>query len=254
MEISVQDVIKDWVQYLKNNRIISMTSSPKTGRLRYNRKPTTNDVRSFLNLKTDFDESDIETAIRAVLSGRPPEEKKPRHTEKYPVSTIEPGTRDLSTWHYNEITPAERPIEPEDDFPVSTKRYRPSDTDDVEDADYNIIDPADQIEYDDLLKLTHKPMPRKPRFKYRYKTNEDIHDKPNLELSEKEIRSIFRILVFKSRYNAAQEMGHKAEPVKGPSQEELQLKREEDVRKIKRLIRDVMTEQQRNALWRMLND
>lgn len=68
--------------------------------------------------------------------------------------------------------------------------------------------------------------------------NEDFQDVADVELSEDQIEKVFNILLSKS--NAAPAPA-KADP-------------QEDMRKIKRLIRDSMSDADRKSLWRLLHE
>src|SRR5271165_494779 len=65
------ELTKDWIQYLKNNRIVAMQSDPETGQLKYKRPATTADLESFLNSTGQFDDEAIKKAI-ASISGEQP--------------------------------------------------------------------------------------------------------------------------------------------------------------------------------------
>ena len=91
---------------------------------------------------------------------------------------------------------------------------------------------------------------RKPRFKYSYKRKglkEDFYDRQGSELGEKEIKEIFKILL-----EPTSQQETPAE--KQPSDDEVVARKQEDLRKIKRMIRDTFTPQQRKSLWRLLNE
>lgn len=64
-------LIKEWILYLKSNKIASAQSDPKTGKLKYLRKVSVEDLYSFLDYKTDFSRTTIEKAIQSVLKNRP---------------------------------------------------------------------------------------------------------------------------------------------------------------------------------------
>jgi hypothetical protein len=249
MAINITTLTREWIQFLKNNQIVSTNSDPKTGKLKYNRKPNVQELIRFLSLKTDFDEEDIRRAIKTVMSkkgvGIHPEE--PKTLGATPPETSQqrqlPGPKSdkVSTWQHDELTPGKRqapktPMPPQD----KTRKYSNDDAEDVEfrDAPLGPGEPP---------ALTHK---RRPRFKYRNKDglNEDFYDRQGAELDENDIKEIFRILL-----SPAPAM---AEPTEepGPSDEEKIAKKQEYMRKLKQMIREVMTPQQRKALWRALGE
>lgn len=61
-------ITKEWIGYLKRNRIAELKPDEKTGKLIYIRQPKVEDLYKFLILSTDFEESSIITAIQSVLS------------------------------------------------------------------------------------------------------------------------------------------------------------------------------------------
>jgi hypothetical protein len=61
-------LVKDWIQYLKNNQIADMQSDPKTGQLKYRRRPNTEDLFQFLNTNLNFGEEKIMSVINFKCS------------------------------------------------------------------------------------------------------------------------------------------------------------------------------------------
>jgi hypothetical protein len=239
MAINLTSLTREWIQFLKSNQIANSNSDPKTGKLKYNRKPTVQELIRFLDLKTDFDEEDVRKAIRTVVYKKGAGTKAPQDEPKALPGKKPEG--DLSTWFQNEVTPGERqnpatPLQPQD----KPKKYS---NDDAED-----IDPTDTS---DPLTLTHK---RKPRFKYKgpgknpTRLSEDFYDRQGVELEEADIKEIFNIL-----------LSPKAEPEEPagepePSEEEKIAKKQEYMRKLKQMVREIMTPPQRKALWRALGE
>jgi len=194
MAINLTSLTREWIQFLKNNQIASTQSDPKTGKLKYNRKPNVQELMRFLDLKTDFDEDDVRKAIKTVMSkkGAPgPEEPKALGGPEQPETPQQgqlPGPKSdkLSTWQHSEMTPGQRqepstPLQPQD----KSKKYS---NDDAEDVEFREPGNGPQA-------LTHK---RKPRFKYRNPKSgltEDFYDRQGSELEEADIKEIFRILL-----------------------------------------------------------
>lgn len=248
MAINLTTLTREWIQYLKNNQIASTQSDPKTGKLKYQRKPNVQELIRFLELKTDFDDADVRNAIKTVLSSKgtstadKPTTPALNAPEKPGTPSLAgPQSKDVSTWTHDEMTPGDRPERRNPlDAPAKGKKYS---NDDAEDATYRDVKPGEPP------RLTRK----KPRYKHRgdgqepTRLSEDFYDRQGVELDENDIKQIFRIL-----------LSPKAEPEEpapeGPSPEEVTAKQQEDLRKIKRLIRDTMTPQQRKALWRALNE
>jgi hypothetical protein len=97
---------------------------------------------------------------------------------------------------------------------------------------------------------------RKPRFKYRYKKGqlkEAILDWQGETLGEKEIQVIFKILAdptFKKKSKTSVDSGSETGSNTVRSEADMQ----DQIRKLKQLIRDTMTDKQREALYRALTD
>ena len=62
-----QRLVKDWIQFLKNNQIVS-SESDKSGKLQYRKKVTVDVVSRFLGGTNDFTPEQIDGAIQQVLS------------------------------------------------------------------------------------------------------------------------------------------------------------------------------------------
>lgn len=269
MPVSIKPLTRDWIQYLKNNKIVALQSDPTSGRLNYQRPTTSSDLIEFLLAKTDYSERDIKAAIRAVKGGPSSE---PGGELAIPWQSSERG---VSNWMYYGMSPGERQEyngEEEPQIGNGQKRLgnkppklgnnsapapKPSnklkyDPDSVSDVDYREV-PNDPPQGPKGL-----PAPKKPHFKgYKPKLKEDIRDKRGEELSEKDVEAIFKQLVADASNKEKQAVADAEAEKKAastPSTDDLRAKKEEDLRKMKRLIRDVMTETQRKTLWRMLNE
>jgi hypothetical protein len=212
-------LIKQWIKYLKNNQIAELKSDPDTGDLSYRRPVKTEDVHNFLEVETDYTPEQISNAIHTVLTGNAINKQPPKlQNNKTPSS-------DVSTWRQSEVTPGQKqqaipysgnqPVQP-------TKSPRRSNDD------------ATDIEYRDV--------------------NEAIKDNPGDTLSEDDVEKIFDMLSSAPADKAANVRKGRApkevQPDTGLTPEEKQA----SVRKLKRLIRDTMTDGQRQALWRILNE
>jgi len=240
MAINLTTLTREWIQFLKNNQIVGMQSDPKSGKLNYKRKPNVQELIRFLDIKTDFDEEDVRAAVKTVLKS------KGGSDQEDPKALPGPGPgNDVSTWSHSETTPADAPDnahrEPLDS-PAKAKKYS---NDDAEDIDYR--DPEQSP--GEPPALTHK---RKPRFKYRAgqdpeRLSEDFYDRQGVELEENDVKQIFRILL-----SPKPQAAEPAEPE--PTDDEKTAKKQEETRKIKRIIRDSMNAGQRKALWRLLDE
>lgn len=256
MAADTKALTKDWIQYLKNNKIVELKSDPETGKLQYNRPVTSDDVFNFLDVKTNYSPEDISNALHMVLTRKAVGKQSPKLQQPGPK---EPG-RDLSTWMYYGMRPGEHPTKRLDTEPSDTPRLQGQekgklryDPDSVSDIDFKEIPPEDPRR---LSAPTPNEPERKPKFKLR-KVKEDITDEAGYELDEKDVEMIFNMLASGAASKADQEKKSASKPKKDKeetSPEEQQAKKEEDLRKLKRIIRDVMTDSQRKSLWRMLKD
>ncbi len=247
MAFNLTSLTRDWIQFLKNNQIVSTQSDPKTGKLKYNRKPNVQELIRFLDLKTDFEEEDVRAAIKAVMSKKgstAPEDPEALGGPEQPQAPQTPAlggpkSDKLSTWQHDEMTPGQggqqQHAEPLDK-PEKAKKYS---NDDAEDVDFR--EPGNNPQA-----LTHR---RKPRFKYRTKGDlkEDFYDRQGSELEEADIKQIFKILL--SPKAKPEEPGEQE-----PSPEEVVAQKQEYMRKLKQMVREVMTPEQRKALWRALGE
>lgn len=248
--MSADDLIEQWIQYLKNNRIAAMSSDPDTGKLRYLKQPTSKDIIHFLDIKTDFNVKDILNAIKIV-------KQQGGNTSAAPaLPNKEPG-KEVSTWHHTEITPADRPEQRSSTSNDVSTRSAPTGNSNSTSTrktgrskfGYN-SDNVSDIDYKDIPPDRDTP-PKKSKSRFWFK--EDISEKKGIELDEKEIEAIFKILSSGKASDSNQNSERKRKN-KEQSPEEIQAKKEEDLRKFKRIIRDVMTDAQRKSFWRMLND
>lgn len=240
MATNLTSLTREWIQFLKNNQIASTQSDPKTGKLKYRRKPNVQELIRFLDLKTDFSEEDIRKAIKTVMSskgqGTEPQGEQPALPGKKPEGNV-------STWQHTEMRPGDQqqnayrePLAP----PDQPKKYS---NDDAEDVDYR--EPGQEPGQPPAL--THK---RKPRFKYRTPgqgLKEDFYDRQGAELDENDVKQIFRILLTPA------EAPEEPQP-EAPSDEEVLAKKQEYMRKLKQMVRQTMSPQQRKALWRALGE
>lgn len=255
MPISSRQLVKDWIQYLKNNQIISMKSDYASGKLSYKRNPTSSDLLKFLS-STDIDQTEARKAVKSVAG-----KGTPSGDSNVP-----------STWFQNEVTPGEEdpakpaPIGQSLPAPDKPKKYSNDDAEDVDFKPAGSSQQKDKSASDKPLALGGpKPAersaegpqpddtpPRKPRFKYRNKpVTEAFYDNPGDELSEDQIREVFKILA--AAANAPKgKPAATAEPEKSPEEKEAETS--ENLNKLRNLIRNTMSPEQRKGLWAALNE
>jgi hypothetical protein len=258
---------KAWIQYLKGNKIVQLQSD-ESGKLSYNRPVTVDDVVNFLDVKTEYEMDDIMNAVHMVLSKNAIGNQAPKLQAPGPK---QPG-RELSV--QPQWQPGAAPVQPQlpgksDSNPLSTmvRQPRRQHDDNVVDVDATDISDRRQLAHDpnsisdiDYKEVDDKKPKQKPGGRFKKFFKEDIEDNPGDELGEKDVELIFNMLASGKASKADQEKKAasaaktKKDKESQVSPEEQQAKKEEDMRKIKRLIRDVMTDSQRKSLWRMLKD
>lgn len=200
------ELTKGWIQYLKNNQIVAMQSEPSTGKLKYNRKVTADDVRHFLQNNTQFDKAAIDKALASIKS-----------TPNLPATqqSNQPATGSPQQSQQQ----SDQPGKPDQQ---QKKRYDNSDAEDVEPR--------------------YGPRPTLPA--PRGTVKEAFVDDAGPGVSEDDVESVFDML------SAAAEKPAGDETAPTPAAPN----RREEINKLKRVIRDQMTEAQRRSLWAALTD
>ena len=228
METNLTSLTRQWIEFLKINKIVNRQADPKTARLKYNRNPNVQELIRFVVRLTDFDEEDVKAAIKTVMGSKNQDSGEPKSLAG-PKQATQPETPALGA-------PKSSNASTQEPAP-STKKYS---NDGAEDIPFK--DPAQPPA------LTQK---KKPRFKYKgpgqdpERLREAFYNRQGAELSEDDIKQIFKIL-----------LTPKAEPEEPspeePSPEEVTGQKQEYMRKLKKMVREVMTPAQRKALWRAL--
>jgi hypothetical protein len=215
---------KAWITHLKRNQI-AFSSKTEPGKLDYRKKVTSDILSSFLEREGDFSEEQISNAIHMVLakkaqgSGQSKLQNNPASGDS--VATKNEPPQQQAPKQIGSNQPKAQPVPPK-------KRYSK--------------DNATDVEYRDI--------------------NEELRDDTAYTLDEKDVEDVFSILTSSTPNVPDQETspqqkaaGQKAAGQKQPtSPEEIQAKKEGEIRQLKRIIRDTMTPAQRKALWRILTD
>lgn len=259
MSVDTKKLVKDWIQFLKNNQIVAMQSDG--GKLQYKREVTSSDITKFLEIKTAFTSEQISNAIHIVMSKNAsgnnapkisdnPSQSSPDQNSNLNPSPSKPGN-DVSTWMHNGMRPvgATNRISGEpsklSNHSTSTGQDKSkSNTPNEINYDPNSIS---DIDYKDIPNKQQNalsapsPTKSKPKFKLRTKgLKEDFDDNEIFLLSEQDVEQIFNVLTGNSSQSQSD-----TNTTEQPDSQALN--------KIKRVIRDTMTDAQRKALWRALN-
>lgn len=252
MAYNTKELTKLWITYLKSNQIASTQSDPKTGKLNYKRNPTADDVVQFLKLKTDFDDQVIEIAVRDALQNRPPSKsgkKSEQPLQKQipdtePTSTEEPKIRKLSQTP-DAIRKREQRAAASQANKAGASAFGQMASQLTKDKDSE--DSSERKPKLHTKLKTPGTATQKPRVVYRV-LKEDILDLTAEEVDEPTVEQIFNSLAF---HAPDDEAGSDSEPEDRTDHLEQQ---KEETKKIKRLVRDSMSEPQIKSLWRELKD
>ena len=285
----VKRLTKDWIQYLKNNQIVAMNSDSSTGKLSYKKKVTTTNLIQFLEVKSDYDDDAIESAINSVLSKK--SGNRGVSTEVTPTSksqTSSPNSQSQNTLDTRRQSapsfaqqpqlpaPEQKPIPPK-------KKYS---TDDAEDIDFRDSprtsnSPTPQLPPpqskrsggkvsgitsqtpDALRKRSARSVGGKAFTQMQKhltnrkgeKLKEDFTDSAR-ELSEKDVEDVFSILQTSTSSPQNANAAEPAQSTTSPSPKQNNENPEDTAAKIdklKDLILNKMTEQQRKYLWNAIN-
>jgi len=217
---------KDWIQYLKNNRIVDLKSDP-SGKLNYRRDVTAQDLEKFLDIS--FPEEKVSNAIKMVLAkkgaGNGQSKLQNNPTQQQPGSS-------LSTWSQSETTPGQPVPQGQQRIGSSVPPASPQQPA-AKKSKYS-KDDAEDIEF------------REPGQK-KGKVKEAIRDNPGDTFSEDDVEAVFRLLTSPGAEQPSQE-----EPAQ---QAEVSTEQKQAaLKKIKYAIRDVLSPKQRKTFWRALND
>jgi hypothetical protein len=239
------ELTRNWIQYLKNNRIAALQSDPKSGKLNYKRKVTADDVRDYLYNTTEFDKKDIDRAIRSVSKkgAEQPGQETPAGANVPAVQGQQGGELDtgMSPGNPAPRLPGPQPTQPT--RPPSKYAATNQDATDVEPR----YGPRKQLGQPEEEPPKEKPRYKsigtkdgKPRLKF---VREDFNDNPGPELSEKDVETIFKTLS-----NAGPDSGSDKE-VAQKSQIDPQEVKAQEIDKLKKVIAKTMTPEQRKQLW-----
>jgi hypothetical protein len=219
MAIDKTRLTKEWIDYLKSNQI-AFSSKTEPGKLDYKKKVTSDDISRFLEGKTDFTEEQISNAVHMVLAKKA-QGGGPAKLQNNPTA----GT-----------SVATQPERPQQQAPKQLGSNQPKQAQAAPKKRYS-KDNATDVEYRDI--------------------NEELRDDTAYTLDEKDIEDIFSILTSASPAAPATKQKQRGTAPGTPaaaSPEEEQAKKDEEIRKLKRVIRDKMSPAQRKALWRVLTD
>lgn len=255
MAYDTKALTRQWITFLKNKQIASSQSDPKTGKLNYKRSPTADDLAKFLQLKTDFDDQVIGTAIRDALANRPankagtPAEKQPEQTPPAAEPATEPAGKGGLSQTPDAIRKREQRAAASQAGKAGASAFGQMASQLSKGGEPAETEPTDERKPKLHTKLkTPGTATQKPRVTYRG-LKEDISDISAEEIDEPTVEQIFNSLAF----HAPDDEGE-APPEEPEDQVDPAVQKQEEMKKIKRLVRDSMAEPQIKSLWRELKD
>ena len=273
MALDSKELTRGWIQYLKNNRVVRGASDPQTGKLTYIRNPTVADLEKYIRTTGEFDEVDnVREVIQYVASRtRPPEPIQKASTPAVAGSTPTaepPETPAIAGPTPTEPTTPATPAEPTTPGTPSEPRTRTRTPKEKPGANVfgqmvnRISEPGRSSSGGETRPSPHGTYhtanpnnPNRPGPGRRRKTvREDVTETDRDELSEEAIELTFRYLLA-ARNDAAERTRSGGEaPPERESPEATRERNQQHMRELKQMIRNVMTPQQRKALWRALSE
>jgi hypothetical protein len=263
---------RDWIQFLKNNQLVSMKSDPATGQLKYKKPITTDILYKFLTDKTGYDPKVITSVIQQVAFGKggaqpqqPPAAQSVQQSgtaQPQQPSTTLPVQQPAPKPTAPQLAPPTQPSQAAKSAPVSASRPHAANQPVANpfvanDEKFNSNPNAKNMSNAEWLKsLPRAQAERKPKPHYKLGPNgkpeykglkEAIAANPGATLDEKDVERVFAILSKEQKQGKTKVANQQPAPL--TSQQKIQ-----DLNKIKKTIRDTMSPQQRSTLYRALED
>lgn len=214
------DLIKGWIQYLKNNKIVSLQSDPKSGKLNYKQPVTKELLLKFIKLNTELDDKTIGNAINKVIGS------KPKQQPSTPGNPTQP------------TQPTDGKSQPANKFQYQIKNVKSTGT--------------------TIPTIPNQPTTAQTISSQNVKNiKEAIVDNPGPVISEKDIEAIFGIIasaISSTRENPAQQKQQQSSQPQQTEPEDQNIAKQQDLEKLTNLITNSMSDDQRNALWRALHE
>lgn len=210
---------KAWITHLKRNQI-AFSSKDEPGRLEYRKKVTSDTLSHFLEGETDFTEEQISNAIHMVLAKKAQSGRSAKLRNNPTTGT----------------SVATRPEQPQQQAPKQIGSNQPKAPPPPAKKRFS-KDGATDIEFRDI--------------------NEELRDDTAYTLDEKDVEDVISLLTSSTSSARPQSGQSRGQRQRGPAAlnpAEIQSKKEDEMRQLKRIVRDTMTAAQRKALWRVLTD
>lgn len=272
MAIDKNILTKEWINFLRNNRIVSTQQDP-SGKLAYRKQITPDVVLRFCELKTDFDKETINNAIQTVITkktGISPAGDQEKEQEQSASSTFSRMGTQLGAQSAPTTNEASRPGR----AAFSQMGKQLGATPDTPNGPHGAtkVSPAKAASgafsqmgkqlgvtpnaSKGTQKTTTKPAPAAFSQMGKQLADTGATGSKEVAFNEKDIEMLFDILAGKDL---------SSQPAREPSQQQTPQQtrssgaphaadKQTNIKRLKRLIRDEMSPEQRKSLWRELND
>jgi hypothetical protein len=231
MPIDTKSLTKEWINYLRNNQIIS--APDPSGQLKYKKKITPDIVSRFCELKTDFDEQTISDAIQQVITkktGNQPEPDQEQEKEKAGAAAFGQMGKQLGARSPQPTQPTNEAAPLSQNPGAVRKREQRAATAQASKAGAGA--------FGQMGKQLGAAGAAEPKA---------------VEFNEKDVAALFDILAAKDP-SAAQAAPTQASAPAQAAPADPVAEKQDKIKRLKRLVRDEMTPEQRKALWRALNE
>ena len=249
-------LIKQWIEYLKRNQIVDLKPDPNTDQLKYRRPATIDDVAHFL--ARDFTEEQINNAISIVLAKKNQGQQPPKLQNNPTQAPSAPSAQVPATPPQQQ--PQQKPQQPTQ----PNKKYN---NDDAEDVGFRDVPakqeprqlghnaPQEEPESNEPKQLGWK---RKPHFKLRSKRDalrEAFKNNAGEKVSEEEVEEIFNVISKNGGPKpGADEFDNQEQPQQQQPQQNPEEKKKHELQRIKEIIDNTMSDNQRKAFWNALHE
>jgi len=249
--VTNQKLTKEWIQYLKNNQIVELQSDPKTGKLNYKKPVTEDDVIEFLTNNDYFPQEEIDKALDSVAGSNQPASNIATRQDQQPSDQQQQSHNQPSgqqKYDNSNATDVEPRYGPRTALPAPTRALSaPQPSQPVKKSRTGGKQTGQISQTPNAIRKRQSRASRKAGI------NEDFTDNPGAELSEKQVEEVFKILTA-GQQAQKQQAGHGQPTDRENTRVDPTQVRAEELNKIKRVIRDKMSDQQRMSLWRALTD
>lgn len=255
MDINTKTLTKEWIDYLRNNQIITHQSDP-SGQLEYKKKITTDIISRFCKLKTDFDEQVINDAIQKVISKKTGIAQEPDQEQSREKSAS--GAFGQMSQHLGTQTQPPTPTNEATTLSQSPDAIRKREQRARAAQSSNAFGQMSQQLGGDTQQPTTNPKAKPGANAFSQMSQQLGNANKSLpktvEFNEKDIELLFNILTASSPAAKPSAPSPAADNNSPPQQPDTEEDKQNKIKRLKRLVRNEMTPQQRKSLWNALNE